>query len=39
MLVDKVPTTIAEFYDKKDAVKLEELLKDCDAEVKIVESL
>lgn len=39
MLVDKAPTTIAEFYDKKDAVKLEALLKDYDAEVKIVESL
>lgn len=38
-LVDNTPTIIAEFDDKKDAVKLEALLKDCDAEVSIIENL
>ena len=38
-LVDNAPTIIAEFDDKKDAVKFETLLKRCDAEVKIVEDL
>lgn len=36
-LVDNTPVTIAEFDDRKDAVKLETLLKDCDAEVSIAE--
>lgn len=36
-LVDNTPITVAEFNDRKDAVKLEVLLKDCDAEVSITE--
>lgn len=36
-LVDNAPVTVAEFDDRKDAVKLEALLKDCDAEVSIAE--
>ena len=36
-LVDNVPVTVAEFDDRKDAIKLETLLKDCDAEVSIAE--
>lgn len=38
-LVDNAPTIIAEFDEKKDAVKFETLLKRCDAEVKIVKDL
>lgn len=38
-LVDNTPAIIAEFDNKKDAVKFETLLKRCDAEVKIVEDL
>lgn len=36
-LVDNTPITVAEFDDRKDAVKLETLLKDYDAEVSIAE--
>lgn len=37
-LVDNAPAIIAEFDDKKDAIKLEALLKNCDAEVSISEN-
>lgn len=37
-LVDNAPTIIAEFDDRKDAVKFKTLLKNCDAEVLIIEN-
>lgn len=37
-LVDNTPTIIAEFDDRKDAVKFKTLLKNCDAEVLIIEN-
>lgn len=37
-LVDNTPTIIAEFDDRKDAVKFKTLLKNCDAKVLIIEN-